>query len=162
MENAVDPVANPEVVLKRLKVDVAGPSFDGPGDDQVHETNDRTFRSQVFQMPDILSRVSRVIEFIAVDIFDELVDILRFLAVIAGDVIFDHLPIPAVDLYIDRQGDPQASMTSLLPGSAMRTLSCLLVISRGMILFSRMNLEDTPSGKMGTLGRSSILKSCTA
>src|SRR5215471_15954915 len=44
VENAVDPVADLQLVLERLDVDVRGALLDRPADEQVHEADDRRLR----------------------------------------------------------------------------------------------------------------------
>ena len=52
-EHAVLAVAHPELVLKRLQVNVAGPDLDGPGNQQVHQLNDGRLPGHVTQVADL-------------------------------------------------------------------------------------------------------------
>ena len=71
VQHAVDPVPHPEMILERFQVNVRGPPFDGPGDDQVHETDDRTFGGHVPQLIHVLFIPGLVFRD-AVDILDDL------------------------------------------------------------------------------------------
>ena len=71
MEDAINSVANPEQILKGLKVDVARPRLDGPGDDEVDEPDDRPFRGHIAEVIDALLILS-LIGGGAVNILDDL------------------------------------------------------------------------------------------
>ena len=54
MQDAVDPVAHPEVLLEGFQVDVAGPALHRPGDHLVDHANHRDLGSHIPQLLDVL------------------------------------------------------------------------------------------------------------
>ena len=54
VQDAVDPVAHPEVLLEGLQVNVAGPALDRPGDHLVDHANHRDLGGHVPQLLDVL------------------------------------------------------------------------------------------------------------
>ena len=54
IKHAIDPVTNPEGLIVGLKMDIAGPSFDGVHEDQIGQFDHRGFRGGQFQIQFIL------------------------------------------------------------------------------------------------------------
>ena len=59
MENAVDPVAHLQIFFKRLDMNVARAVFNGLGDHQVDQPDDRGLGGQILQLLDILDFICR-------------------------------------------------------------------------------------------------------
>src|SRR3954462_4675221 len=74
-EHAVHAVADAEVLLVRLDVDVGGALLDGVGEDQVHELDDRSVGGRLLQVDDVLAGLVIVLDrdLVLVEAFHHLV-----------------------------------------------------------------------------------------
>ncbi len=71
MENAVDAIAHLKIALERLPVNIAGPQLDGPGDEQVDQSNDRRLGGKVLQMINITVIVDGHLIGVLPDVLDD-------------------------------------------------------------------------------------------
>jgi hypothetical protein len=79
-------------------MNVAGPTFDGPCDEEIHETDDRRFRRDILQTLGILFVLTDIFQAGFADRFYNFVKILSILAVEAIDILPDHGLVAGIDL----------------------------------------------------------------
>ncbi len=75
MQDPVDAIADPQVVLGRFDVDVGGPLLNRLQDDQVHELDDGSFLDDSAERCQVLLLVERVVDHDLGDVVDLLVEL---------------------------------------------------------------------------------------